>query len=103
MIYFFDTSALQYRYVDGSNSRGVRWIISAKRNQCYIADLSILEISSALAKHCRTNALLLQDYERLDQRFWRDVCEGRILIRETGKREYVRARNLLRYAGVEKG
>ena len=102
MIYFFDTSALQHRYLDGPKARGVRWIISSKRNPCYIADLSILEISSALARHCRRNSLSPIDYRRLDQEFWRDVYEGRILIRNTGQREYLRARNLLRYAGVEK-
>jgi predicted nucleic acid-binding protein len=102
MIYFFDTSALQHRYLDGPKARGVRRIISSSKNSCYIADLSILEISSALAKHCRKNSLTLSHYGRLDQAFWRDVHERRILIRHTGQREYLKARNLLRYAGVEK-
>jgi predicted nucleic acid-binding protein len=102
MIYFFDTSALQHRYVDGPKARGIRRIISNPRNHCYVADLSILEISSALARHCRKNSLTLTHYTRLDQTFWRDINEGRILIRDTGQREYLRARDLLRYAGVEK-
>ena len=103
MIYFFDTSALQHRYLDGPKARGVRRIISSSKNRCYIADLSILEVSSTLAKHCRKNKLSLKQYGRLDQAFWRDVNEGRILVRDTKQREYLRARDLLRYAGVEKG
>ena len=102
MIYFFDTSALQHRYIDGPKARGVRRIISSKKNRCYIADLSILEISSTLGRHCRKQKLSLRQYGRLDQAFWSDVNDGRIQIRDTRQREYLRARDLLRYAGVEK-
>jgi len=102
MIYFFDTSALQHRYLDGPKARGVRRIISDSRNQCYIAELSILEISSALALHCRKNSLSLEHYAKLDQRFWKDVFNRRVLIYPVAKREYLRARDLLRYAGVDK-
>ena len=102
MIYFFDTSALQYRYIDGARARGIRRIISSKGNRCHIADLSILEFSSAAANHCRKNKWSLQKYRRLDQAFWRDVNDGRLLIRDTRQREYLRARDLLRYAGVTK-
>jgi len=103
MIYFFDTSALQHRYINGPKARGIRGIISRMRNRCYIADLSILEISSALAVQCRRGSLSPKDYRRLDQSFWQDIKDGRLLVRETGQREYLRARNLLRYAGVERG
>jgi predicted nucleic acid-binding protein len=102
MIYFFDTSALQHRYLNGPKSRGIRWIISNRRNSCYIADLSVLEISSALALHCRRNSLPLRRYIHLDQAFWRDISNGRLVIRDTGQRDYLRARDLLRYAGVER-
>ena len=102
MIYFFDTSALQYRYIDDAKARGIRRIISSKGNRCYIADLSILEFSSTAARHCRKNKWSLQKYRRLDQAFWRDVKDGRLHIRDTRKREYLRARDLLRYAGVAK-
>jgi predicted nucleic acid-binding protein len=103
MNYFFDTSALQHRYIDGPKARGIRRIVSGRKSRCYIADLSILELSSALAKHCRKNKMSAVQYRRLDQAFWRDVSEGRLAIRDTRQREYLRARDLLRYAGVEKG
>lgn len=102
MIYFFDTSALQHRYIDGPKARGIRWVVSNRHSHCFIADLTVLEISSTLARHCRRNSLSRKEYSRLDQRFWRDVIEGRLVIRQTGMKEYLRARDLLRYAGVEK-
>ena len=102
MIYFFDTSALQHRYIDGSKSRGIRWTISSARNEVYIADLSILEIASAIAKHCRTERLSVARYERIDRAFWQDIRQGKVLVRKTTQRDYLRARHLIRYAGVEK-
>lgn len=102
MIYFFDTSALQHRYLDGPKARGIRGMISRAANTCYIADLSILEISHALGVHCRRKKLSLRQYSRLDEYFWQDIRDGRLQIRNTGKREYLRARDLLRYAGVGK-
>jgi hypothetical protein len=102
MNYFFDTSALQHRYIDGPKARGVRRLISDRRNTCFIAELSILEISSALARHCRKNGLTPREYQKRDQAFWKDIHEKRIHVYPVGKREYVRARDLLRYAGVDK-
>jgi predicted nucleic acid-binding protein len=102
MIYFFDTSALQHRYIDGPKARGIRRIISSRKNRCYIADLSILELSSALARHCRKIKMSATHYQRLDHAFWRDVNVGLLTIRDTRQREYLRARDLLRYAGVQK-
>ena len=102
MLYFFDTSALQHRYIDGAKARGIRRIVSSGANSCYIADLSVLEIASALARHCRKTSLSLHSYWKLDQAFWRDIYDQRLTVYETGKREYLRARDLLRFAGVER-
>lgn len=102
MKYFFDTSALQHRYLDGSKSRAIRQIISDKRNECFIAELTILEIASALALHCRRNHLPLKRFNGLDQMFWRDIFEEKLRVYEPSRREFLRARQLLRHAGVEK-
>jgi predicted nucleic acid-binding protein len=102
MIYFFDTSALQHRYIDGPKSRGIRKTISDSRNRCWVSDLTVLEIANALGKHCRKNGLSLSTYVALDQAFWRDVAEERLLIRNATQRDVLRARQLLRFAGVEK-
>lgn len=101
MHYFFDTSALQHRYVDSPKSRSIRKIISDKRNRCYISELTILEISSALALRCRKAKLTLKDYSKMDQSFWRDIHEQRLHVRPVTQRDMMKARHLLRYAGVE--
>lgn len=102
MHYFFDTSALQHRYIDGPKSRIVRRAINDSRNASFISAFTILEIASALARHCRKNGLSVADYSRLDQRFWRDVRTERLRVRDPTQRDLLRARQLLRFAGVQK-
>lgn len=99
-IYFFDTSALQHRYIDGPFSRQIRRIISTASNECFIADITILEIASGLGKRCRQGNLRYQRYDQADDHFWRDVADGKLIVRETTRRDVMRARNLLRFAGV---
>lgn len=103
MVYFFDTSALQHRYIDGPKSRGIRRTITDARNRCYISDLTILEIASAFGTHCRRNKLSVTTYAKLDQTFWKDIYQDKLLVRNATQRDFLRARQLLRYAGVEKG
>jgi hypothetical protein len=98
MLYFFDTSGLQYRYFDGKPSRGVRRIISDRRNRCYISELTVLEIYSALGRICRREKLPLADFAQMDREFWTDVDEKRLLIRPIAKDALMRARSLLRRA-----
>ena len=80
MLYFFDTSALQHRYIDGPKARGIRRIISLTRNSCHISDVTVLEIASAIGRHCRRSRLAIREYVRLDQEFWKDVFVGDALI-----------------------
>jgi predicted nucleic acid-binding protein len=101
-VYFFDTSALKHRYMDGPYSRGIRRIISTGSNECFIADITILEIASALGGKCREGNLRYQRYDQADDRFWKDVAEGKLVVRSTSQYEVIRARNLLRFAGVLK-
>ena len=42
MIYFFDTSALQYRYIDGARARGIRRIISSKETAAILPTYQFL-------------------------------------------------------------
>jgi predicted nucleic acid-binding protein len=101
MLYFFDTSALQHRYINTPKSRGIRRTISDSRNKCYAASITVLEIASAFALHCRKHNLTRVDFRRLDRLFWEDVKSGVLQLRETGQREYRKAQHLLEYAGVE--
>jgi hypothetical protein len=101
-VYFFDTSALQHRYIDGPYSKRIRRIISTGSNECFIADITILEIASGLGRRCRQGNLRYQRYDQADDRFWNDIAEGKLIVHKTTQREVMRARNLLRFAGVLK-
>ena len=101
-VYFFDSSALQHRYMDGPYSKRIRRIISTNSNECFIADVTVLEIASALGRRCRQGNFRYQRYDQADDRFWKDIEEGNLIVRETTQRDVMRARNLLRYAGVLK-
>jgi hypothetical protein len=103
MLYFFDTSALQHRYIDSSKSRGIRKTIADHRNECYVATPTILEIASTFARHCRTNSLSRTDFRRLDIQFWSDIRNSVIRIRESRQRDFERALHLMAYAGVDLG
>jgi predicted nucleic acid-binding protein len=100
--YFFDTSALQHRYIDNANSRSIRRIISDKRIVCYIADWTIVEMASALAHRCRQAAMSFRQFDQMESNFFRDVADGRLRVRITSSRDFTRARDLLRYAGIIK-
>lgn len=107
-IYFFDTSALQHRYFDSTYSRTVRRIVSSSRSECFISDITVLEIAGALAKICRRRSQDTKDYDgvknydKADQEFWKDVSTAKLKVHPTTNRDVVAARNLLRFAGLFK-
>ena len=98
MIYFFDTSALQHIYLQSSLTRGIRRSLSDKRNVCFIAEASILEIASVFGRHCRGNRLSTAVYQKLDRSFWKHVKAGKLNIHRAGQREIWKARHLLEYS-----
>lgn len=77
-------------------------IITNKSNECFISDFTVLEIASALANRCRQGEFRHARYDNADNRFWNDIAQDRITIRDTGNREILRARNLIRYAQLLK-
>ena len=101
-IYFFDTSALQHRYLNAPDSRGVRRIVSDERVLCYIADWTIVEMASTLARRCRQLSFSHQKFDRLESRFFEDIASSRLKVRTTSTRDFTRARDLLRFAGIVK-
>ncbi len=104
-IYFLDTCALKHRYVaiDPAVARRVRWMVSEGRYEHFIADVTVVEIAGALASSCRAAGLGVAEFDSMDRAFFRDVSVGRLQIRATGQREALRARTLLRFAGVKQG
>ena len=101
-VHFFDTSALQHRYIRGPNTTRVRHILSNRRCECYIADWTVLEIASGLARRCRAGNLTIERYDAMDAKFFEDLAVGRLKVRESTPQEIRRARDLLRFAGVIK-
>lgn len=99
-LYFFDTCALQHRYVGGAYSARIRHIVSDSRCQCHIADWTVLEMASALGRHCRLTGLSCKTYDQLGKRFFEDIACGRLVVRSTTVRDVTRARDLIRFAGV---
>ena len=101
-IYFFDTSALKHRYIASPYARQIRRVISGRRYQHYITDLTVIEIASALGSWWRNSGLGLRRHDVMDAKFFRDVAAGRLIVRPTSQRDAIRARRLLRFAGVIK-
>jgi len=101
-IFFFDTSALYYRYDTHSHSRRVRRIVSDTRYDCYIADVSIVEIASSFGKQCRERGWGTKKFDQMDRRFFDDMAVRRLNICPITKGLMLRARHLIRFAGVEK-
>lgn len=101
--YFWDTSALLHRYVSGPLSRLPKLLISNKKRTNYIADITVLEMASALSKECRRNAWNLSKFDLLETCFMKDIAEGRLNVRDTTKRDFDRTRHLIRYIGVKGG
>lgn len=77
-------------------------MVSEGRYDHYIADVTVVEIAGALASCCRGAGLGVREFDAMDRRFFRDVAEGRLQVRATGQREALRARTLLRFAGVKR-
>lgn len=109
-IHFLDTSALIHRYLDGPSSRTIRTLISRRSTKCFIAELTVLEMSSAIARRLRKaqndNKVIdpgaNRRFDRLEAKFFRDIAQGSIEVYPLTYTHYTRARGLLRYAGIVK-
>ena len=99
---FFDTSALQHKYVTGAYSRRVRLLLGRADTQSRIADTTVLEMASALATRCRGKGWGLREFDRLHEQFIDDIANEVFTVRATGMKEVQRAIHLIRYAGVVK-
>ena len=109
-VFFFDTSALIHRYLDCPSSRKIRTIVSRRDTKCFVGELTVLEMSSAIARRLRKprhdpNIIDLvnnRKFDRLESRFFRDISQDIIEVYPLSNTHYTRARGLLRYAGVVK-
>lgn len=97
---FFDTSALQHRYVDGPESRRVRRLTGDARYECVVAEWTVLEMVSSLARRCRKGGHAVTVFDRWELKFFDDIANGRLHVRAISQQDVLRARHLIRFAGV---
>jgi hypothetical protein len=102
-IHFFDSCGLQHRYVHSEYSEHVDEVIANAPDACYIAEWSILEMSSAIANRVRQGSLSVLEFDKLNNLFLGDVASGRLQVLNMSAKHYRRARDLVRYAGVVRG
>lgn len=99
-IHFLDSSALQHRYVESTETSSIKRLVSSRRNECYISEWSVLEMASAFANRCRQGGLPARRYDAMNRAIIKDLANGRLLVRNTTTRDITRARELIRFAGV---
>jgi predicted nucleic acid-binding protein len=98
--YFFDTSALVPRYVPGKFSHRVNLIFSGANRNFYICELTLIEMSSTLAKTYRKHRLTVAEFLRLRALFEDDIASGVLQVRTITQADLMDARDLLEDAAV---
>lgn len=114
-LYYFDTDALSWRYVDSSDVRleapgkcvtaKVNTILEDKKNECYISEFVLLEWTSVLGKRVRREEEGFRsfDYEwsrQNEQALMMDIICKRLKILPSIPRIVARARVLVDRIGV---
>ena len=99
-VHFFDTCGLQHRYIDSEYSRRVRGLVTRSSSSCFISEWTVLEMSSAFANRSRRQNFTARRFDSLTTQFLNDIAEERLSVVATSQRDIIRARDLLRYAGV---
>lgn len=98
--YFFDTCALKHKYIKTRISSRISRIVSNRRYEIYVSELTVVELGSAFAHYCFTQGKGHEEYDRMYRKFFRDVARKRIVVRDITKRDLENARHLLRFARV---
>ena len=101
--YFFDTSALVPRYFSGRFTRRINRILATKNSQFFICELSIIEMSSALAKVYRKHELSVADFHKMRAMFENDIGRGLLRVLKINQKDLLNARDLLEDAAVLNG
>lgn len=92
--YFFDSSSLTKRY---AKEKGTTWVISLFRpfsnNRIHVAEISLVEVVSALTRRQRGNTLSTNQYKRSLRRF-RRVFKEKFFTTEIDSKLLQEASNL---------
>ncbi len=101
MIHVLDTSALKWAYMHGTrHHRRLRYVISRLSGRVFVAEITMLEIVSALGSEFRAGHLSIANFHRSNSRFLRDVADGRIVVIPFQSASYIPCRDLLTLVGV---
>lgn len=104
MIYVLDTCALIWAYRERSKfCRRCRYIISHCQGRVYVAEITVLEIVSALGRTHRRGTITLGEYSQANRRFLRDVASGALVVMSLPSSEFVACRDLLQLVGIDAG
>jgi predicted nucleic acid-binding protein len=101
--YFFDTSALIPRYFSGPFTYRVNRILAISNSQFFICELSIIEMSSALAKLYRKHKLSVAEFHRMRALFEDDIGSGLLKVLRVSQKDLLNARDLLEDSAVLNG
>lgn len=99
---FFDTCALVLRYDKRRSSTHVRRIISDRRNSTYIADVTVLEFACSIATECRKKNLNAKRFDQINKKFFGDIADNKLIVRDTARKDVLRAYDLIRWVGVHR-
>lgn len=98
-----DTNVVKRLYVPGPLRRSCRALRTRHVGRCYVAEVTTLEIVSALADEVRIGKITLQDFRKANDAFIEDLATGRIEVREFLPRDYIKCRSLLAAIGASRG
>jgi predicted nucleic acid-binding protein len=102
VIHFLDTSALKWAYISGAkHCRRCRLILTRLKGQVYIAEISILELASALGHQVRGGRMSRAVYTKATHRFFQDIAEGKLEVRPFPSSQYIPCRDLLTLVGID--
>lgn len=74
--------------------------MSRAAGRVYIAEITTLEIVSAMARHVRGSRMSVGDFQRANLRFLRDIADRKLLVLRFGSADFIGCRNLISLVGV---
>jgi hypothetical protein len=78
-------------------------LLTRHSGKIFIAEITMLEILSALASELHGARIQKADFEAANKAFLGDVAEGRVRVRPFGMQEYLASRALLHHVAVHLG
>ncbi len=88
------------RYAADQFTNRVNRIVQGKNRTIHISDLTVVEISSALAKTCRARKLSASEFFKMRAAFEDDIANGLIQVETSSQADLLSARDLLEDAAV---